>query len=50
MCGVNEVVDNEVHGPWGKDTEGDAEGAPCDWNETANDKAIVVTSEVGMSD
>ena len=25
---MNEVMDDEVDGPWGKDTEGGSEGAP----------------------
>ena len=38
---MSEVVNDEVDGPWGKDTEGDAEGAPCDSKKTANDKLLL---------
>ena len=46
---MSEVIDDEQDVSWGNDTKGGAEGTPCDWKETSNDKAIAVTPEVGLS-
>ena len=39
-------MDVEVDGPWGKDTEGGSEGAPCDWKETAMIKLVLLPQKL----